>query len=169
MTAIETAQKNFAHTTVGLKCQDFHIETTFPAKDGEDIYPGMLLTAEEDTDGVWSTIKQTIDAATDDGKKPVVALAMEKGEAGETVHDVYDDGENVIVLLPQKGDFVLARVLNGESIVTEDYLVSNGDGTVRVADDATETLKAVFVALEACDMAQTDEDDEIALVKCVVL
>jgi hypothetical protein len=30
-------------------------------------------------------------------------------------------------------------------------------------------LKAVFVALEACDMAQTDEDDEIALVKCVVL
>ena len=168
MTAVETAQRNFGYTTIALKCNTLHIDTSFPAKDDEDIYPGMLLLVEEDSDGVWTTIKCTVDASDADGKTPVIGLAMEKREVGETIHDVYDDGENVIAVVPHKGDKVLVRVYNGEDVSTLDYLVSNGDGTVRVADSG-EYYVALFQAAGDCDMTQSDEDDEIALVPAYVL
>ena len=165
LTATETAQRNFAYTTVALKCSnELHQEMAFPMKDSEAIYPGMLLLAEQDTEGDWYTIKQTADATRD----LVIALALEKREVGQTVHDVYIDGENVSVLFPKKGDKVLVRVLDGESVNELDYLVSNGDGTVRVVDSG-ETDIAIFQAVADCNMAQSESDDEIALVPAYVL
>lgn len=162
MTTAESAKRNFAQTTVALDCNPMHIKTKLPALTSEAIYPGMLVAFT-----TANTIKNTAAAATDDAV-PVLALAMEKGEVGETVHDVYDDLENVIVLYPKKGDRVLARIKNGEDIVAGDQLVGEGDGTFREAASA-ELPTAMLEADGTCDMGQSDEDEEIALCPCVVL
>jgi hypothetical protein len=159
MTDDELILREFPFTTIALRAANSVQDTVAPARAAEDIYPGMLLLPNA-TDTIKSTLEGT--------RGTPLILAIEKGEIGETIHDVYLDGEAVLTWSPQRGDLALLRVEAQSDISVGDFLTGAGDGTVRVIESDEQDV-ALFQAVSACDATSSDEELLTPLVAALVL
>jgi len=140
------------HTTVSIMSSAPRKERTATAV---AILPGSMLTV----DSAQKVL------AHDLGGGPGGALfAIENDSRGQEVTDTYLAGDQVQYRAFQKGDEVLCRIKDGESIVAGDWLVSNGDGTMK---EATATSAGgypnehiILQALEVCDMSSSAGGDD---------
>lgn len=79
------------------------------------------------------------------------AFANKYGMTGLTISDDYAIGDQVIFSTYQAGSGIYALVPAGASAIAEsDYLVSNGDGTLRLQSAASDGTQ-IAQALEAVD------------------
>lgn len=119
--------------------------------DGAALTPGHLV--EETANGVAP--HGTAAGAADP------YFVREHTETGMGVDDDIPAGSNAKVLMPTRGSRVRARIAAGENVTEGDDLVSNGDGTLRVAaGDGTEEAGHVAKAYEGGGIA-----DEVDLVQ----
>lgn len=126
------------------------------------ITPGHLLerTSTADTVKVHATA----------GAKAQRLFAIEDEHQGKEISDAYSSADRVFFKTFQPGDRVHALIANGEAIAIGDWLVSNGDGTLKEADaDSSGTIfeqDVIGVAMEACDMSDSSGADPSP--RCVV-
>jgi hypothetical protein len=126
------------------------------------ITPGMLVE-------LMSTNK--VRAHATDGGNVLPMFAIEDALQGKDIDDAYVAGDQVRCWIPQRGDEVYAILADDESASIGSFLVSHGDGTLRVftsndvswpsADDQSEgsidVLQIVAIALEAMDTTASSE------------
>ncbi len=130
--------------TVKLKkYQDINIERLA----GGIITPGMLLKL-----GTANTVIAHNVAA---GVSLPKLFALEDELQGKTIADTYASGQPVQIWVAQPGEEVNVILADNIDIDIGDYLVSNGDGTLKKydADSGDEYLPGMIVAmaLEAVD------------------
>jgi len=106
------------------------------------IYPGMVLEKTGD-----AKLKKHATA----GGSGERLVALEDRLAGKTVDDVYADENIVFYQMCQDGDEVMVLLLDGETIVENDALKSDGAGRVRKA--ATSGNQVMFRAMESLDLS----------------
>lgn len=84
-------------------------------------------------------------------------FAYENELLGKTIDDTYASGEPVKTIICNAGDEVLAIIANGQDVEAGEFLVSNGDGTLKVmTPDASAVVieqTPIAIALEDCDMS----------------
>lgn len=90
------------------------------------ITPGMLLA-----------IGATLVAHASAGQNALPMFAVENSDLGNTVDDDYSSGDRVRYVVGRPGDEIQALLANGETVVVGSALVSNADGTLKVASAAT--------------------------------
>lgn len=91
-------------------------------------------------------------------------FAKEDSLQGKGIEDSYAIGDKVTVWIPIRGDLVNATLANNEVVVIGDFLVSNGDGTLKklvvaAAADAEYANAIVGVATKAVDMSTATDPD----------
>lgn len=111
------------------------------------ITPGMLL----DTNSAGSAIPH----GTAGGRAENM-FALEDALQGRTIDDDYASGELVQVGIARSGDVVFGWLNTGEQCSPDDFLASNGDGTLRVV---TGSDNAIGKALEAIDLTDTGAEN----------
>lgn len=95
---------------------------------------------------------------------PVLPMfALEDELQGNGIDDSYAASDKIQCWIAVRGEIVYAKIADGETVSTGDFLVSNGDGTLAVYDgsaasDVEWPQSIVGVALDDLDM--TDSDDE---------
>jgi hypothetical protein len=79
-------------------------------------------------------------------------VAIEDSLQGRTIDDNYASGERVRFIQALPGSKLYMRLAAGESVTQDEYLTSNGDGTLKVAggSDAKD-----FLAAETVDNSDT--------------
>lgn len=118
-----------------------------------DILPGML---------VETNSSDLLVPHSDAGGWSSKMFAIEDSYQGRTVDTVYADGDLVQIHRAQPGDKIQA-ILAGEQVITvDDFLTSNGDGTLKLA--ATTDIR-VAKAAEALDLT----GDPDAFIKVYVI
>lgn len=88
------------------------------------------------------------------GSRPAPRFARKAGEIGGTIDDAYAAGDHVKVAYCNGGVRVNARLAAGETVSEGELLSSNGDGSLRSAEDGTSPDgedAAVARATEAVD------------------
>jgi hypothetical protein len=131
------------------------------------ITPGMLIEQ-------MSTGKYRAHATA--GGNVLLMFAVEDEMQGLSIDDDYDADDPVQIWIPGRGDQVNALLANGQTAAIGDFLVSNGDGYLKVldeqsadSDDAIGTIygqQIVGKAVEAVDMSGSsgvDPDGRIAV------
>lgn len=130
-----------AHKTIVLKGDPLQKER----KAAGAITPGHLI--ELDTNG------ELIVHATD-GAIAANMFAIEDSLQGQEIGDAYADDDRVQYIVGRAGDEVLAWLADGETAVIGSFLVSAGDGTLRVMSGDSGTEEAVVAqAIEAKDLS----------------
>lgn len=90
-------------------------------------------------------------------------IPIEDALQGKGIEDTYASGDVVRCWIPMRGDIVNCLLANGEHAVIGDWLVSNGDGTLKVLDvESTgdyRTLQIVGQATEEVDMSGSNAVD----------
>ena len=128
-----------AHKTILLKGDPLQKERAAAGT----ITPGHLI--ELDTDG------NVIVHATD-GAPAANMFAIEDSLQGNEIDDDYSEDDRVQYIVGRAGDEVLMWLADGENAGIGDFLVSAGDGTLRVMSGDSATEEAVVAqAIEAVD------------------
>lgn len=109
----------------------------------ETITPGMLLAT-----NASGTVKKHSTAGGSHERK----FALEDSLQGRTINTDYTSGELVRNFHAEPGDVVYAWLHNGEHATADEFLSSNGDGTMKVAAG---TEVRVGKALEEVDLSDT--------------
>ncbi len=122
---------------------------------GGAITPGMLLATEADG--------EVIAHATAGGYHER-KFALEDSLQGRTINDDYAAGELVRNFHAEPGDVVYALLSGGETATVDEYLTSNGDGTLKVA---TSTDIRVGKAMEAVDASDSNDQNERIRVRII--
>lgn len=154
MTLQELALRNFAITTICLDT-DIHAQSIGPAG-ATPIYPGMWV----------APARHVVPQPGGTQSRAPLIIAIEQGELGKTIHEAYDEGDFVNVILPRKNDFIAVRVTDEAVVEVGDVLVCNGDGTFRPLESGENDLYGQVVAIAACDAS---ESDAIPIVTVLVL
>lgn len=105
------------------------------------IYPGALV----------SVVNGAVDNHSVDGGFTPHKIAMSRAELGELITDAYTSGDTVRVNTPRAGDVYAVRLKASENVAKGDYLVSQGDGTVKKAPATAAYI--LFRALDASDVS----------------
>lgn len=82
-------------------------------------------------------------------------FALEDALQGKTISDDYSSGDRVFMVVAAPGDIVYAWLSGGESVTPNEYLASNGDGTLKVS-----TTNPIAVALESVDASDSNDVNE---------
>lgn len=83
-------------------------------------------------------------------------FALEDALQGNGIDVNYASGDLVAIGVQGQGDVVFAILNAGENVTPDEFLTSNGDGTLKVASG---TDARIAVALEAMDLSQTGDAD----------
>jgi hypothetical protein len=104
------------------------------------------------------------------GGRAAKAFAKEDDLQGNSITDAYAAADPVQTLWCKPGDEINALIANGENIAIGDWLVSNGDGTLKEADTLSAALTEVVIAmaLEAVDMSGSSGADP-ATARCKIV
>lgn len=78
--------------------------------------------------------------------------ACEDALQGNTIDDNYASGDWVTAVLAEPGDVIYGLLKAGENADPSEFLMSSGDGTLKVA---TSTNQRVAVAMEAVDNSES--------------
>jgi len=102
--------------------------------------------------------------ATAGGQVSPVMFAIEDELQGNDVGDTYAAGDNVVCIIPQRGDFIQAWLKNGQNASIGSRLESAGAGLlqVHVADDSNDphlTEQIVGIAMEAANLSSSSGAD----------
>lgn len=117
------------------------------------ITPGHLVQLNSDGE---------VQAHAVSGGNAETAFAVEDDLQGNGIGDAYGVGKLVQYEVLTRGSVVNALIVNGANVAKGNFLVSNGDGTLKVlvaqVDSAADvetiiTRQIVGVALAACDMS----------------
>jgi len=118
------------------------------------IIPGMLV--EQMSTGKYR-------AHSTPGGNVLPMFAVEDELQGGLISDAYDADDPVQIWIPGKGDQANALLANGENAAIGNFLVSNGDGYLKVLDlqsaDSDDALAAIYgqqivgTAVTAVDMS----------------
>jgi len=84
------------------------------------------------------------------------SFALEDALQGRGIDDNYASGELVSYALQSPGDVVFAFLSAGEHATPDEFLTSNGDGTLKVAGGSDNRIAA---ALEEMDLSDTSDVD----------
>lgn len=106
--------------------------------------------------------------ATAGGTRPEPRFAKKAGAIGDEISDAIAADEHIKVALCQTGVRVYARLADGENVSEGELLSSNGDGTLRSAEDGTSPDgedAAVARAAEAVDNTDADGDPDRIIVE----
>lgn len=109
----------------------------------ETITPGMLLA----TNSTGTVRKHNVAGGKHERK-----FALEDSPQGRTINDDYASGELVRNVHAEPGDVIFAWLANGEHATPDEFLSSNGDGTLQVVAGSEEP---VAKALEEVDLSDT--------------
>lgn len=91
-------------------------------------------------------------------------FAIEDENQGNDIDDAYSASDRVVAWIPQRGDWVLAVLADGENVSIGDKLESGGDGTLKkhVADSADSdspitvySNQLVGIAMEALNLSDS--------------
>jgi len=130
-----------ANTVKIKKYSDVVVE--YPA--GGTITPGHLVRL--------NSSGQVVVHASSAGKVVPIMFALEDELQGRDITGNYSSGDRVQVWIPGRGDVVNAILTTSQAVAVGDFLVSNGDGTLKelTGDTATvyEDATVVGVAIEA--------------------
>lgn len=119
------------------------------------ITPGALLEL---------TSNDLVQAHSSDGGLVLPMFALEDELQGKEINDNYVANDKIQVWVAVRGEIVNALIADDEVVTVGDFLVSNGDGTLRVLG-STDTGTIVGQAVETLDM--TDSEDA-AIGRCAV-
>lgn len=118
------------------------------------ILPGMLVE-------LMSTSRVKPHATANGAAE--TAFAVENRMAGSGITDTYASGDKVQYNIIQRGGRVYCRIANGQTVVSGDKLVSNGDGYLKKytpeASAAVLPVHPLAVALENVDMSGSSAVD----------
>lgn len=81
-------------------------------------------------------------------------FALEDALQGKTIDDNYSSGDKVMILSAAKGDEVYAWLSAGENVTQDEYLTSNGDGTLKVG--TSNVVAAPAESVDNSDSAAID-------------
>lgn len=118
------------------------------------ITPGMLL--EYDSAG-------KVKAHSSSGGTQVQLIALEDELQGKGINDAYALADQVQVWVAQRGEQAYMILQDGENVAIGDYLVSNGDGTLKkyVAQEESSGPDTIIInsivaqSLEAKDLSDS--------------
>lgn len=122
------------------------------------IIPGMLLELNSDDEVLAHDTAQ--------GSCVPPMFALEDEMQGHGIDDDYVAGDQVIVWIPGRGDQVNALLRDEETVVTGDYLESDGEGRLKKYSAPTSGDQDVYpnsivgVAMEAVDLSTLPEGSE---------
>jgi hypothetical protein len=116
--------------------------------------PGMLLEI---------TSADLVQAHSTDGGIALPMFALEDELQGKEIDDNFAVSAKIQVWVAVRGEIVYALIADSETVAIGDWLVSAGNGKLRVAESDDNSI--VGVAVEALDM--TDSDDA-AIGRCAV-
>lgn len=119
------------------------------------ITPGALLELTSD---------DLVQAHSEDGGLVLPMFALEDELQGKEINDNYVANDKIQVWVAVRGEIVNALIAEDEVVTVGDFLVSNGDGTLRVLG-STDTGTIVGQAVEALDMT---DSEEAAIGRCAV-
>ena len=115
------------------------------------ILPGMLVEI---------TSANKVQRHATSGGDAVPLFALEDELQGKGIDEAYAADDPVQVWVAQRGEVVQALLADGETAVIGSFLVSNGDGYLRVqSQDSVYGMDVVGVALEAIDRASSSGAD----------
>lgn len=92
------------------------------------------------------------------------SFAVEDDLQGKEIGEDYATGSKVFFKIFRRGDIVFAMLENGQNISINDFLVSNGNGNLKV-DDTPVGAPVVARALEAVDLSDSQDVDARILVE----
>ena len=84
-------------------------------------------------------------------------FAVEDALQGRTIADAYASAERVTTVLASPGDVVYAWLSGGEVVTQDEFLTSNGDGTLKVAGSTDIRIAVPLENVDASDSADVDE------------
>ncbi len=114
----------------------------------ETLTPGMLLrTTDAGTPDNPSHAKHNVS-----GGAHSRLFLMEDALQGKGIDEDYASGDRTRCVIAEPGDIVYAWLKNGEHATPDEFLASNGDGTLKVA---TGTNVIVARAKEEVDLSDT--------------
>lgn len=114
------------------------------------ITPGMLVQINA-TGGERHWKRHAV--AGGDGER---LFAIEDSLQGKTIDDVYAAGSLVRAVAAHRGDVIYGILNAGENVAVGDFLISDGNGTLK---KTTGTPEHISVALEALDLRDSDLDN----------
>ena len=91
------------------------------------------------------------------------AFALEDALQGKTIADAYASGDRVSFVLGKSGDVVYAWLSGGEGATPDEFLTSNGDGTLKVASSTDIRIAVPLEAVDASDSADVNERIRVRL------
>jgi len=116
--------------------------------------PGMLLEI---------TSADLVQAHSTDGGTALPMFALEDELQGKEIDDNFAVSAKIQVWVAVRGEMVYALIADSETVEIGDWLVSAGNGKLRVAESDDNSI--VGVAVEAIDMT---DSDEAAIGRCAV-
>lgn len=121
------------------------------------ITPGMLLATNANVAGARPTVKAHAVAGGPHERKFALEDALRgsvvPAQSPRTIDTDYAQGDLVFSVHAEPGDVVYAWLHNGEHATEDEFLTSNGDGTLKVSSSNTD--KIVGKALEEVDLSDT--------------
>jgi len=106
------------------------------------LYPGHMLEL--------TTADKVQKHSTQNGIATPPMFALEDENQGNDITDAFAADDKVVSWIPQKGDWVLAVLADGQTATIGAKLASNGDGTLKV-----HTSAIVAIAMEALDLSDS--------------
>jgi len=91
-------------------------------------------------------------------------IAIEDALQGRGIDDDYADDELVRYIVGVPGDTFYALLSGGEAVTRDDFLSSNGDGTLKVASSTDDRL---FIPVEAVDASDSNDVNERIKVRAI--
>ena len=87
-------------------------------------------------------------------------FAIEDENQGNGIDEAFGTSDRAVCWIPQKGDWVLAILADGQNVSIGSKLTSNGDGTLKVG-----TANISAIAMEAMDLSDSSgaETEDSAL------
>jgi len=126
------------------------------------ITPGMLVEL---------TSSDTVQPHSSADGRHMRMVAVESDFTGDGIEHVYNSGEIAQFNVFRPGDIALMHLADGQDASLGDYLVSNGDGKLKVeASSGTGDLEGSLVgmALEAVDMSGSSAADPNGRIKVLI-
>lgn len=113
------------------------------------ITPGALLEL---------TSVGLVKAHSDAGGVALPMFALEDELQGKEINDNYAANDKIQVWVAVRGEIVFANIADNEDVSIGDYLVSAGDGTLRVVSSGDGSVY-VGQAVAALDRSASDEEE----------
>ena len=114
------------------------------------ITPGALLEL---------TSAGLVKAHSDAGGVALPMFALEDELQGKEINDNYAANDKIQVWVAVRGEIVFANIADNEDVSIGDYLVSAGDGTLRVAGSSGDGSVYVGQAVAALDRSASGEEE----------